>query len=107
MLSLNGSAEVEITWMEWLLTQAKNIADGYGITYDLSEKQQNASRSGRAIMIPTTVEGIFPYQIPQQLLPRGSSENFIEEIAKDNQLIGRLKAMAIRNINIEISRLRK
>ncbi len=100
-----GTIDAEIAWMEWLLTGVADIFDSYGIKYGLSPKEEARSRSGQAIMIFDPYVG--RYQVPDRLLPRGSAENFIEEVANDKQLIGRMKSMAIATINVEIARLRR
>ncbi len=102
-----GNIHTQIRWMEWLLTGIADIAGEYGISYDLSEKEQARSRSGKAVMRDADDANLSLYSVPSKYLPRGSAGNFIEEIARDKQLIGRLKSMAMGHINAEIARFRR
>lgn len=103
-----------IQWMLWLLEasadivgQTTNGVDEFGITYDLTDKEDQTARSHRALMVEDPERVItkrfgqgkagnrrgdlsktanFPYVLPKVCLPSvGNSKNFIEDIAKSRE----------------------
>jgi len=83
-------------WMAWLLNPLSNVVLaetlGYGITYDLNGFQKSSlSRSGRALMANTKRMNLSQYTMPWIGMPQNAtSENFVDDIAKDPELEQRI-----------------
>lgn len=103
-----GNISHRIEWMNWLLAgrgaQSEMLGTipsvkNYGISYDLKRGQSSISRSGRAVMVRDTANNrdrlairFFPYEFPEVAKPRAGYKNFVDEIFKNPQFIGKIQA---------------
>lgn len=114
-----------IPWMKWLLDGNASIRKKYGIMYLEGNKDGNVagSRSGQALMVrdsrlQKTKSGkkrknrkkidnyYFPYNLPPELLTKGSAQDFIEEALRSTRFIGKLKILVELELREEINKLR-
>lgn len=111
-----------IPWMKWLLDGNAHIRRKYGIFYP-KIVSVNKSRSGQAIMIRDSslqktkagkkrkrrrnlTDYYFPYNLPPELLTKGSAQDFIDEALRSTRFIGRLKILIELELREEINKLK-
>jgi hypothetical protein len=83
----------KIEWFSWLMFPranlfAEQLSDFDIENYGIKKAKTPLSRSGEALMTQSQNQSVrFPYALPRFILPKGSSQNFIEEFfnKKTNQ----------------------
>ncbi len=92
----------EVAWLRWILIAGATTIDNFGILFDLSPRQQHASRTGRAIMVSLNTskgEQLSHWTVPNMFQGDDVNSNFITRAITQPRVIRKIEKIIQDNIN--------
>ncbi len=92
----------EVPWLRWILIAGSTTIDNFGILFDLSPREQHASRTGRAIMVSLNTsrgEQLSHWTVPNMFQGDDINSNFITRAITKPNVINKIERIIQDSIN--------